>query len=329
MTPQNLADMAWCGGCLESWSRASSEGCRVGGWVWGGTQGTPNVNAIKIPLPPPLIPHPAILSEDRGADGCCRFYHGSPPTKANWVQSRPSRRTLASGNRAGRCHWSAGLLRDLPFTPPLHSGAAPYSFKSSSSALKTSQLRATQIILLNRQKARLKTKFKLILVRRADRNGATLSETRCMSTPDARPQTKAGFTKTEELRIVLNDPIRIFFHARAVVTVTQLGVQRDGSRVITVTVTVRLVPDPGHRRTGEKKRLCRGFEDVHIAPKIAFKNDYMFDAVAYAQRFTMFDDKFYAFMAEYDSLASKAETKNRKEPSTSRNDRLGMHVMLP
>ncbi|KAJ8888241.1 hypothetical protein PR048_007728 [Dryococelus australis] len=54
----------------------------------------------------------------------------SPPTKAN--------RVFASRNRAGRCRWSAGFLGDLPFTPPIHSGAAPYSFLLPSSALKTS-----------------------------------------------------------------------------------------------------------------------------------------------------------------------------------------------
>ncbi|KAJ8895321.1 hypothetical protein PR048_000646 [Dryococelus australis] len=34
---------------------------------------------------------------------------------------------FASGNRAGRCRWSAVFLGDLPFLPPSHSGAAPYS----------------------------------------------------------------------------------------------------------------------------------------------------------------------------------------------------------
>ncbi|KAJ8865711.1 hypothetical protein PR048_033231 [Dryococelus australis] len=38
-----------------------------------------------------------------------------------------------------------GFSRDLPFPPPLHSGAAPYSPQSPSSALKTSLLRAAQI----------------------------------------------------------------------------------------------------------------------------------------------------------------------------------------
>ncbi|KAJ8867736.1 hypothetical protein PR048_031539 [Dryococelus australis] len=32
-----------------------------------------------------------------------------------------------SVNRAGRCRWSTGFLVDLPFPPPLHSGAAPFS----------------------------------------------------------------------------------------------------------------------------------------------------------------------------------------------------------
>ncbi|KAJ8873639.1 hypothetical protein PR048_024461 [Dryococelus australis] len=36
-------------------------------------------------------------------------------------------RIFASGNRAGRCRWSAGFLGDLPLSPPLHSGAAPCS----------------------------------------------------------------------------------------------------------------------------------------------------------------------------------------------------------
>ncbi|KAJ8873854.1 hypothetical protein PR048_024690 [Dryococelus australis] len=40
-----------------------------------------------------------------------------------------------------RCRWSAGFLGDLPFTPPFHSGTAPY-IASSSSALNTSLLKA-------------------------------------------------------------------------------------------------------------------------------------------------------------------------------------------
>ncbi|KAJ8882628.1 hypothetical protein PR048_014440 [Dryococelus australis] len=50
----------------------------------------------------------------------------SPPTKAKRVQSP-----------AGRWRCSAGFLGDHPFPPSLHSGAAPYSLQSPSSALKS------------------------------------------------------------------------------------------------------------------------------------------------------------------------------------------------
>ncbi|KAJ8894410.1 hypothetical protein PR048_007062 [Dryococelus australis] len=49
-------------------------------------------------------------------------------TKASRVRfPAGSPRIFAYGNRDGRCHWLAGFIGDLPFTPPLHSGAAPYS----------------------------------------------------------------------------------------------------------------------------------------------------------------------------------------------------------
>ncbi|KAJ8869030.1 hypothetical protein PR048_030576 [Dryococelus australis] len=54
-------------------------------------------------------------------------------------------RTLAYGNRDGRCRWPAGYLGDPTLPPPAHSGAAPYSPQSTSSALKTSLFRAAQI----------------------------------------------------------------------------------------------------------------------------------------------------------------------------------------
>ncbi|KAJ8896289.1 hypothetical protein PR048_001633 [Dryococelus australis] len=85
-------------------------------------------------LPPP--PSGATVAE--------RLAHSSA-TKANRVQSPAGHRIFASGNSTGRCRWSAGFLGDLSFTPPLHSGVAPYSLQSPSSALKTSLLRATQI----------------------------------------------------------------------------------------------------------------------------------------------------------------------------------------
>ncbi|KAJ8882738.1 hypothetical protein PR048_014551 [Dryococelus australis] len=64
----------------------------------------------------------------------------SPPTTAIRVQSPAgSLRIFACGIRAGRCRWWAGFLGDFPFPPPFHSGAARYSPKSQSSALKTSK----------------------------------------------------------------------------------------------------------------------------------------------------------------------------------------------
>ncbi|KAJ8880476.1 hypothetical protein PR048_016946 [Dryococelus australis] len=68
----------------------------------------------------------------------------SPPTKAIQIQS-PARslRIVACGNRVGRCRWSADFLGDLSFPPPFHSGAAPNSPRSPSSALKTSIVRNT------------------------------------------------------------------------------------------------------------------------------------------------------------------------------------------
>ncbi|KAJ8865954.1 hypothetical protein PR048_033478 [Dryococelus australis] len=55
-----------------------------------------------------------------------------------WFSGQTTRRTgfdsrwgrchiLACGNRVRRCRWSAGFLGDIPFPPPLYSGAAPYS----------------------------------------------------------------------------------------------------------------------------------------------------------------------------------------------------------
>ncbi|KAJ8896966.1 hypothetical protein PR048_002312, partial [Dryococelus australis] len=63
----------------------------------------------------------------------------SPPTNANRAQSPagslPHFRTWES---YGRCCWSVGFSRGSTVPPPFfHSGAAPYSFQSPSSALKT------------------------------------------------------------------------------------------------------------------------------------------------------------------------------------------------
>ncbi|KAJ8881975.1 hypothetical protein PR048_018463 [Dryococelus australis] len=70
----------------------------------------------------------------------------SPPTKAIRVQSPAGPlRIFACGNRPRRRLWPPGFLGVLPFPPPSHSGAAPYSPQSPTSALNTSVLRAVQI----------------------------------------------------------------------------------------------------------------------------------------------------------------------------------------
>ncbi|KAJ8897816.1 hypothetical protein PR048_003169 [Dryococelus australis] len=63
-----------------------------------------------------------------------------PPTKAKLVHTR----IFACGNRAGRCLWSEGFLLEISFPPSCHSGTAPPQLPSS--ALKTSLLRATQLL---------------------------------------------------------------------------------------------------------------------------------------------------------------------------------------
>ncbi|KAJ8872206.1 hypothetical protein PR048_025808 [Dryococelus australis] len=71
----------------------------------------------------------------------------SPPIKAIWVQSPAgSLRIFACGNRAGKCHRSAGFLGGLPFPPPFNSGTAPYSPKSPSNAPKTSVLEPSKYL---------------------------------------------------------------------------------------------------------------------------------------------------------------------------------------
>ncbi|KAJ8886094.1 hypothetical protein PR048_012303 [Dryococelus australis] len=77
-----------------------------------------------------------------------------PPLKENWVQTPAgSLRIFASGNRTGRRRWSAGFFRGCPVPLPhtsLHSGAAPYSPQSPSSALNTLMLTAADISELHR-----------------------------------------------------------------------------------------------------------------------------------------------------------------------------------
>ncbi|KAJ8873589.1 hypothetical protein PR048_024407 [Dryococelus australis] len=73
-----------------------------------------------------------------------RWLRGYPtrlPPRRSGFNPRPGHSGFSHvGIVPGRC-----FLGDLPFRPPSHSGAAPYSPQSPSSALKTSMLRAVQI----------------------------------------------------------------------------------------------------------------------------------------------------------------------------------------
>ncbi|KAJ8875031.1 hypothetical protein PR048_022921 [Dryococelus australis] len=123
--------------------------CHLAPWIWGdaGMKGQlARFSDAKIRERPHRESSPVRLGTLRripahhGAAGTERLAR-SPPIEAN----RPGHRIFASGNRAGRCRCAAGFLGDLLFPPPLHSGVAPYPLQSSSLALKTSLLRATQI----------------------------------------------------------------------------------------------------------------------------------------------------------------------------------------
>ncbi|KAJ8883340.1 hypothetical protein PR048_015183 [Dryococelus australis] len=72
---------------------------------------------------------------------------GSHLCEPGFESQRGRFRIFGCENCAGRCHWSTGFLGDLPFLPPLHSGATLYSphLTSPSSALKTSILKAARI----------------------------------------------------------------------------------------------------------------------------------------------------------------------------------------
>ncbi|KAJ8894328.1 hypothetical protein PR048_006949 [Dryococelus australis] len=86
------------------------------------------------------VPNIDSAVKSRGAAVAERLVH-SPPTKANRVQS-PAR---SPDLRKWESRWSASILGDLPLPQPPHSGAAPYSPQSPSSALNTSLFRAAQI----------------------------------------------------------------------------------------------------------------------------------------------------------------------------------------
>ncbi|KAJ8869644.1 hypothetical protein PR048_028637 [Dryococelus australis] len=79
----------------------------------------------------------------RGGGTVAERFARSPTTKANRVQSRFRHRIFASGNRAGRCRWSAGFLGDLQFPSALSFRRCSILTSIPSSALKASLLRAS------------------------------------------------------------------------------------------------------------------------------------------------------------------------------------------
>ncbi|KAJ8874065.1 hypothetical protein PR048_024906 [Dryococelus australis] len=79
----------------------------------------PLVSKVKIPLPPPLNPHPAILSGDRGADGCCHLREVSVmclmfvPVCPNRPRERQRERKMKSGAERDRvCLGDRAFSRD-------------------------------------------------------------------------------------------------------------------------------------------------------------------------------------------------------------------------
>ncbi|KAJ8890945.1 hypothetical protein PR048_010454 [Dryococelus australis] len=96
---------------------------------------------------------PRLIHRVGGATGAERLAL-SPPTKANRVQSPAGSPDFRKWESRRTMPLVGGFSRGSPvsFPPPLHSGAAPYSLQSPSSALKTSLLRAAQISSLHLHK---------------------------------------------------------------------------------------------------------------------------------------------------------------------------------
>ncbi|KAJ8866475.1 hypothetical protein PR048_032318 [Dryococelus australis] len=71
---------------------------------------------------------PGVISRNRGKNrsGCDHGRDSNPGPKANPFPTG-SLRIFARDNLAGPCRWSTGFLGVLPFIPPSHSNAAPYS----------------------------------------------------------------------------------------------------------------------------------------------------------------------------------------------------------
>ncbi|KAJ8876842.1 hypothetical protein PR048_021289 [Dryococelus australis] len=78
---------------------------------------------------PVTLNHGTITS--RGHGGVVVRLLASHQGEAGFDSRRGHPPNLHSGNHAGRRHWLAGSLEDIPFPPPLRSGAAPYSLRST------------------------------------------------------------------------------------------------------------------------------------------------------------------------------------------------------
>ncbi|KAJ8882679.1 hypothetical protein PR048_014491 [Dryococelus australis] len=130
----------------RGWSRADFKGGRSGRYVrkpTGKLQNPPHFPHVKILVIPPGDLARFALSlvyetpTELGATVAERSAPRSPPTKANRVHSPAGSPDFRKWESCRTMPLIVGLSRGLPFPPSLHSGAAPYSLQSSSSALKT------------------------------------------------------------------------------------------------------------------------------------------------------------------------------------------------
>ncbi|KAJ8879826.1 hypothetical protein PR048_020434 [Dryococelus australis] len=93
-----------------------------------------------LPWPVPLRLYLQVLEDSRGRVGADDFLSFKTYSNQGEPGSIPGLVTGFShvGIVPQRCRWSAFFLGGLPFPPPFHSGAAPYSPQLPSSALNTS-----------------------------------------------------------------------------------------------------------------------------------------------------------------------------------------------
>ncbi|KAJ8878374.1 hypothetical protein PR048_018951 [Dryococelus australis] len=118
------------GGCMWHWRSGSGGGRRRGGRVAAiFTRGCRRRDAQAPPLPSVCGRVTRSQTLVAGHGGCAVSLLAAPPPRRTGFNPRPGNtRIFASGDRAALCHWSPGLLGDLPVFPrPFHSGVAPYS----------------------------------------------------------------------------------------------------------------------------------------------------------------------------------------------------------